>query len=115
MSIVVGVIRRARDISDADFLNALAIARGLRPNYEGASRWDVASILGGYEEFVVARSRDPLLEDKTLVPNVDDRAVLGKARKLIKSGKITGCGCGCAGYFAAAEDDPAYHAWPTGA
>ena len=109
---MVGVIRRARDISDADFLNALAIARGLRPNYEGASRWDVASVLGGYEDLVIARSRDPLLADKTIVPGVDNQAVLAKARKLIRSGKITGCGCGCAGFFTAAGELPAYHAWP---
>ena len=110
-----GVIRRARDISDADFLNALAIARDLRPNYEGASRWDVASVLGGFDDLVTARSRDPLIADKSIVPGVNDRAVLAKARKLIKSGKITGCGCGCAGFFTAEGEEPAYHAWPTGA
>jgi hypothetical protein len=106
-----GVLRRARQISDADFLEAMKAVRVLRPNELGVSRFDVASVLGGLSSQVEAIGRDPLADYRFEVPGVEERAVLDKARKLIKRKVISGCDCGCPGYFTFAGERPQVSAW----
>jgi hypothetical protein len=106
-----GSIRRARHIGDDEFLAAMARARRLRPDQFGASRWDVASVLGGMEEQVARHARDPLAPYRRDVPGVDEWAVLNKARKLIRKRVIEGCDCGCPGYFTLAGEQPMTRDW----
>jgi hypothetical protein len=58
--------------------------------------------------------RDPLSDYVYEVPGVDERAVLEKARRLIKKRVITGCDCGCPGYFVFAGETPEATMWLSG-
>ena len=81
---------QAKDINDAAFIKAVETAAGLR-GFDIATRWDVAMVLGGHEDAVGKATLD--------VPEFPDKVILAKARKLIRRGLITGCICGCRGYF----------------
>lgn len=106
-----GVMRRARQISDDDFLEAMKEVRLLRPDQFGVSRFDVASVLGGLSEQIEQNARDPLSDYVFEVPGVDERRVLDRARKLIKHKVISGCDCGCPGYFTFAGERPEVTRW----
>jgi hypothetical protein len=108
-----GRIRRARHLTDDQFLDAMARARELRADQVGASRWDIASVLGGLEEQVAAQATDPLADYRREVPGVDADVVLRKARRLIRRGVIEGCDCGCPGYFILAGEQPPVRMWLT--
>ncbi|MGN6607474.1 MAG: hypothetical protein ACTHMS_10770 [Jatrophihabitans sp.] len=95
---------RRNKIGDADFLHAVARAREIRPEDTGASRWDIASILGGREDQVVAHAADPLAPYSREIDGVDPKAVLAVARRLIRRGEVEGCLCGCPGWFTIVHD-----------
>lgn len=94
---------KAADITDRQFLDAVAAVRALRPGAVGASFWDVSEALSGNLDHVRALARG----DETGVyptgdrpdPTVPYKVVLAKARKLIRRGLLTGCACGCRGEF----------------
>ncbi len=84
---------KAADISDEAFLSAVDDAIRLRgPMWAlGATRWDVGAVLAGHPEDVGG----------TVVeyPQMPQKVVLAKARRLINRGLIDGCACGCRGDF----------------
>ena len=97
-------IRWHRVVSDSDFLAALDRVRELRPRDEGASRWDITAVLSGLDEYIEPVTHDP---GRGLMPGLSaslDRAVLDRARRLIKRGVIAGCDCGCPGFLTRSED-----------
>lgn len=75
-------VEQCKDISDDAFLRAVSVAyaeRGI------ATRWDVARIL------------------EEAYGEIPEKVVIAKSRKLIRSGKIGGCGCGCRGDYTIKE------------
>lgn len=89
----------ARDIPDETFLAAVRTCTALRNSNTGATRWDVASVLGGLTE-QVARLADGLYEGYVYdVPGVPKKVVLAKAQRLIDRRLLDGCTCGCRGDF----------------
>lgn len=97
---------KAADITDEAFLAAMDETLRLRPSNLGVTRWDLAWVLSGHQERVhgqpgyIPAPRDPGERDE---PEVPQKVVLAKARKLIKRGLVSGCACGCRGDFERAE------------
>ena len=58
-----------------------------------------------------ALEADPLADYISEVPGVDERALLRKARKLIKRKVINGCDCGCPGYYTFAGEQLPVSMW----
>ncbi len=84
---------KAADITDEAFLDAVDEAIRLRgPGWTiGATRWDVAAVL--------ARHPEDVGEAPVEYPQMPQKVVLAKARKLINRELIVGCACGCRGGF----------------
>lgn len=88
---------KASDITDEAFLAAIDKACRIRTDVEGgtpwtwATRWDVAAVLAGHPEHVGGPPVD--------YPNMPEKVLLAKARKLIRRGLVDGCPCGCRGEF----------------
>jgi hypothetical protein len=88
------VFRKASDIPDVLFLEAIEACRHARLNSDGtpaywANRWDVAAYLAGDYERIEGSPED--------YPNVPEKVVLAKIRRLDRRGLIYGCGDGCRG------------------
>ena len=83
-------LMKAADITADAFLAAVDDAARLR-GFSMATRWDVAAVLAGHPEDVGENPVD--------YPEVPERVVLAKARKLIRQGRMGGCACGCRGDF----------------
>lgn len=81
-------------IPDDTFLAAVETARTAR-GHDTATRWDVAAVLAGHPEDIGDAAND--------YPEVPQRIILAKARRLYRRGKLTGCICGCRGDFAPTE------------
>jgi hypothetical protein len=67
---------RGSDITDVQFLTAMHEVLGGQ-RYTTLARWDL----------------------RPYFPDMPDKVILSKARKLIKRGLINGCDCGCRGDF----------------
>lgn len=86
---------KASDITDETFLAAIDEAIRVRTEVEGgppwtwATRWDAAAVLAGHPEDVGATANE--------YPNMPEKVVLAKARRLIRRGLVDGCFCGCRG------------------
>jgi hypothetical protein len=88
---------KASDITDEAFLAAIDEACRVRTEVEGgnpwtsATRWDVAAVLAGHPEHVGGPPQE--------YPNMPEKVVLAKAKRLIRRGLVDGCACGCRGDF----------------
>ena len=81
---------KASDIADEVFIRAVLFCCAER-EMSWATRWDVAAVLAGHPDEVEFPPRD--------YPNLPEKVVLAKARKLIRRKLIDGCDCGCRGDF----------------
>lgn len=70
---------QCKDIPDALFLEAIRVSARTVSGW--AMRWDVHTAL------------------EAVMGPVPEKVVLAKAKKLIRSGKMDGCTCGCRGDF----------------
>ncbi|MBL7487125.1 hypothetical protein [Frankia sp. AgW1.1] len=99
-------VRKAADIPDGIFLDAVRAVKRLRPRAM-TSRWDVGFILGGQAEYVATigrldvEPRGHLVEVPWPDPVIPEKIVLAKAKRLIRRGLLEGCACGCRGDFEA--------------
>lgn len=104
------MITAAKDISDEAFLDAIRTVHRVRWESKGvtaetplgtdnlywigASRWDIACVLEGHPEW--CGGLEATDGESVTIP---EKIVLAKAKRLIRRGLISGCGCGCRGDF----------------
>lgn len=94
------VYRKCSDIPDILFLEAIEACRHASPCSNGepaiwATRWDVAAYLAGDLDRVGGRPDN--------YPNVPEKVILAKIRRLDRRGVISGCGDGCRGDLEVAD------------
>ncbi|MER6485715.1 hypothetical protein ABT264_19430 [Streptomyces virginiae] len=78
-------VRQCKDIPDAEFIDAIRRVPGAGFS-DWRMRWDVHAEL-----------------EAALGP-IPDNLFMAKARKLVASGKVHGCSCGCRGDFHPADE-----------
>lgn len=93
---------KAADIPDRDFLAAITEVIRIRNEDQPldapwiwASRWDIAAVLTGHAEHVATAPQD--------YPDMPQKIVLAKAKRLIRRKLLDGCYCGCRGDFEPTE------------
>lgn len=87
-------VTQAKDLPDEVVLEAVDTATALRAGFGMATRWDIAIVLQGRPELV---GTSELFDE--LDPDLE-RIVRSKLDKMVRRGRVDGCGCGCRGDFA---------------